>query len=147
MTNGSIDVGLHFNMPIRGTQISILEASAVNFYNLSDPLKLNGVCWMKYRGPKHVLLNSTNNCMTDVVHWASGSITSVRMRVCERDSDKLKISEGLYEKDGCFNTAPLNKRRIEDHEINGINWIYCYPFNITMGNETSPCPDYPFEQQ
>lgn len=95
---------------------------------------------MRYMGPKHVLVNQTNNCMTEVIDWATHE-SSVRWQTCLGENDELKVTENLWEKDGqCKKTVPQMKRRIQDIEMNGLHRIYCFPFNITIGEETKQCP-------
>lgn len=143
MSKKSMDIDLHFNMPIRDPRIKILEAVALNFYNVTDPDK-NTTCWMRYKGPKHVLVNSTNNCMTEIIEWATES-SSVRSQMCIGQNDEIRLTESLWEADGiCTSHIPLLKRRIQDKEVNGLHRVFCYPFNITVDNKTVKCPFDPF---
>lgn len=144
--NNSLTIMLHFNMPRVDSRIKIMEAVPLDFYNATKlPDGKPSICWMKYRGPKHVLVNTTNNCMTEIIEWATEH-KSVRSQFCSGKSDELKPSNDLWERDTCSEKIPEIKRRIQDKEVNGLHRIYCFPFNITIETEPSKqCPDHVFE--
>lgn len=145
LANKSLVLDLHFNMPKRNPSIKIMEAVPINFFNSTrDALDKPTVCWMKYRGPKHVLVNTTNNCMTEIVEWATEN-NSVRAQYCVSKEDELKNDGSLWEKETCGLVPHITKRVIQDREVNGLHCIYCYPYNITVENEHMRCPDHVFE--
>lgn len=145
LVNNSLTVNLHFNMPKRNPQIKIMEAVSMNFFNATkDSLGNPSVCWMKYRGPKHVLVNTTNNCMTEVVEWATDG-ESVRAQYCASKEDEIKSDGSLWEPETCTPVPHSSKRIIQDKEVNGLHRIYCYLYNITIEGEHMPCPDHVFE--
>ena len=145
MVNKSMVLNLHFNMPKRNDKLKIMEAIALNFYNAS--LTAAGekqICWMKYRGPKHVLVNTTNNCMSEIIEFAIDR-QSVRDQMCVNNDEKLKIDGSLWEPTTCYEKPHSTKRVIQDREVNGIHKIYCLTHNITIDGTEQPCPDHPFE--
>lgn len=136
---------LLFNMPIRDKSIAIMEAMPIDFYNVTEHEGKKSLCWMKYKGPKLFIMNDTASCMTEAVEnmIADGA---VRSQVCRNSDDEFKPKvDDLFQKETCQSAPSLNKRRIQDREFHGLHRIYCYPFNITVNNHTTPCPDYPFE--
>lgn len=117
----------------------------MNFYNTTkDDDDKSTVCWMKYRGPKHVLVNTTNNCMTEVIEWATDN-ESVRAQYCVDKEDELKTDASLWTEDTCGPAPHVTKRVIQDREVNGLHRIYCYPYNSTIEQEHMKCPDHVFE--
>lgn len=138
-------VELLFNVPKLDKQIKIMEAMPLNFYNASEKDNKKTLCYYKYKGPKHFILNETATCMTEVLE-SMAQDNAVRSQTCRGPDDEFKPkSDDLFEIETCQNTAPMNKRRIQDKEYHGLHRIYCYPFNITVGEHETPCPDYPFE--
>ena len=122
-----------------------MEAVPISFFNVtSDAQQKPTVCWTKYNGPKHVLVNTTNNCMAEVVEWANDK-GSIRSQYCVTAEDELKQDENLWVSEQCSTKPILTKKIIQDRETNGMHRIYCYLYNITIGEETRPCPDFVFE--
>lgn len=134
-----------FNIPKRDKGISIMESIPLEFYNATESEGKKTLCWMKYKGPKHVMLNETGSCMTEVLDTMLQD-GAVRSQVCRTKEDEYRPKpEELFGKEVCQINPPMNKRRIQDREYHGLHRIYCFPFNITIGGTEVPCPDYPFE--
>lgn len=138
----SLQFKLLFSMPKTSPEIVIMDSVAFNFYNASEP---NSVCWMTYKGPTKVLANTTSNCLSEVYdHMIENG--AVRSQLCVAHEDLMKINtEKLWLKDNCLANATRDERRVQDREYKGLHRIYCYPFNITIENQTHYCPDHPFE--
>ena len=71
----------------------------------------------------------------------------VRAQTCvnstfENITNHENIENWLIE--DCTDEAELNEERIQIQHISGVHKIYCYPYNITIGNETQPCPNSTF---
>lgn len=99
---------------------------------------------MTYKGHKHILVNKTNDCMTDTMHWAEMD-GAIRSQTCRDSDDQLHNLGSMYSADSCSTEALHLKQRISTYEINGIHHIYCYPFNITIGSNEFCCPDHVFQ--
>lgn len=145
LVNESLLVNFHFNMPIRDNKMKVMEAVHIGFYNQTkSPSNEDSVCWMSYIGPQYVLINTTNGCMTDTVSWANKD-GSIRSQTCKGIEDQIRGDTKLFKEETCSSEVTPIKRRISDYEVNGIHRIYCYPFNITIENETYKCPTFVFE--
>lgn len=141
----SLYMQLHFSMPIRDNSMTVLEAAPMPFYNETKDLHGNTtVCWNNYSGPKYVLYNITNDCMTDVVTW-NHEHEVIRYQTCRNKEEEMKYLGIIWNQDSCTKTTPQIRRRISMYEINGMHRIYCYPFNITIDGIEHQCPDHPFE--
>lgn len=137
-------ISTHFTMPTTDPKVRVMKAVPLDFYNTTEisPGKFS-ICWMRYRGPKHVLVNTTNNCLTEIPDYAIED--PIRAFHCVTQDEELKVDGSLYTQDDCSEQPEPQKRRIQVKEANGLHRIYCYPWNITVNNDTHPCPDYPFE--
>ena len=142
---GSLLFYLNFNMPILDKNVKIMEAVPLDFYNQTEHDGHNSLCWMRYKGPRFVMANTTNNCVAELINWNIDT-GHVRSQTCASKEDELKISgDNLWAVEECSKNPQLSKRKIQDKEVYGLHRIYCYPFNITIENSTFPCPDQPFE--
>lgn len=137
---------LHFNVPVYDPTIKIMEAVPVPFYNRTDDKNtINNICWMKYTGPEHVLVNTTNGCMSEIIEWAT-SEKSVRAQSCVSAEDELKDEGNLWTKESCTNEIKPIKKRVRIAEVNGLHRIYCHPYKIHIEeDEPVTCPPYVFE--
>lgn len=142
-TTDSLEIAITFRISIRDTKMKIYEAMPLEFYNITSDNGYNSICWMRYRGPKRVMVNLTTLCISEVYEPRPDQ-GYVRDQLCQAKTDELRPTQ-LWEKDTCTSTAPLIKRRIQDKTINSMHRIYCYPWNLTMNGHTSPCPDHAFE--
>lgn len=132
---------LRFTMPTIDPHIHILETVPMDFYNKTE----NGTCWMKYNGPKMVMYNDSSSCLQEITEYTYKS-GIVRYTTCETERESIS-GEELYKwkQDSCEDEVHPHRQRIQARSINGMHKIYCYPFNITIDDKTTPCPDYPFE--
>ena len=142
LENRSMVMNLHFNVPIVNNSMKVMEAVPMDFYNATK--ETNGresICWMKYKSPKFVMVNTTNNCMTELTENNING-NSVRDQFCVDDKDKMKA---VWDNEQCSMRPEAVKRVIQDKEVYGMHRIYCFPYNITIENESQPCPDHVFE--
>lgn len=141
--NDTAHIKLHFNMPIRDSKMEVVKALAIPFYNHTNQAGKE-ICWMTYQGPKHILVNKTNECMTDTINWAEID-QSIRSQTCRDEDDQLHNLGSMYTQDSCTPEVLHIKKRISTYEVNGIHHIYCYPFNITIEGQERCCPDHIFQ--
>lgn len=128
-------------MPQIDRRVKIMEAEAFRFWNQTAPSKF---CWMKYSGPRYVLVNTTNSCQLDVQeYWISSK--SVSNHPCNQDNKQLESITKLYNPDVCRNNFTGDTKDIQIKHHNGLYKIYCFGNNITVGDQKLPCPDYVFE--
>ncbi|CAA2962421.1 Hypothetical predicted protein [Olea europaea subsp. europaea] len=139
----SLALRLHFNMPRVNKLIKIMEAVPLNFYNVSTEQDKSAICWYKYNGPKHVLVNTTNGCKTEIAEFSLEG--SVRGQYCSGKEDEMRDDITLWKRDVCQEKVHPRKDHIQDKELNGMHKIYCYPYNISIEGAHQPCPEYPFE--
>lgn len=143
--NDTLFLDLSFNMPIKDNAIKIVEAVAIPFYNKTiNSDGKESLCWTTYNGPKHILFNTTNGCMTDTISWAEKD-EAIRSQTCKDNDEQMKDLGNPWQPEICTDKVSPLKRRISDYELNGMHRIYCFPFNITIDEKEYSCPDFVFE--
>lgn len=96
-------IQLRFTMPIKDPSMAVVRAVAIPFYNRTQRVDKN-ICWMTYKGPKHILVNKTNDCMTDTIHWAERD-EAIRSQTCTDKDDQLHNLGSMYSADSCSTEA------------------------------------------
>lgn len=134
-------------MPIRDNDIKIMIAKPISFYNVTT--NNNGqqiICWMTYKGPRYLIYNTTNECLSEVIDSKTDN-GAVRAQTCAGKEDEMEEQVNLWRKEYCLkpNQLSADKRKIQVVENYGKHIIYCYLHNITIDETTMACPDYPFE--
>ncbi|CAA2962379.1 Hypothetical predicted protein, partial [Olea europaea subsp. europaea] len=130
-----------FTMPHTDHKIKILSAESFRFWNRTSPERF---CWMKYAGPRYVMVNTSNSCQLDVQeYW----VTEKRIsgHPCLQTNKQLERKEQVYHADTCFNKPSASQQDIQVKLFNGFYKIYCFGSNITIDKETVDCPEKPFE--
>lgn len=141
-------VDLHFAATKPDKTIEFFEATSFDFYNTTnkDENGRNTTCWMTYHGPKYIMVNTTNQCMTEVSVKTLGDF-STEVQMCENPTENLKLyASRMWHKEFCTTKILPQKEKIQIKYLNKVVRIYCFPFNVTIGNDTKPCPDYVFEE-
>lgn len=131
-------------MPRTDTKIKILKAEPLKFWNKTAEDKF---CWMKYAGPKYILVNTTSNCQLDVQDfWITEYQNTLSGHPCKEEKLLDKI-EDPYHPDICV--RHINPNTYEDYiqvkRINGFYKIYCYGMNISINDYSQICPEFVFE--
>lgn len=147
LENKTMIVDLHFIVPLVNNTIKIMEAVPLNFFNATqENTGKPTICWMRYKGPRQVLVNTTNHCMTEIYETEDDG--PVRAQTCVTKDDQLKTMENLWEPERCTEKPIITKRIIQDKEYGGLHKVYCYLYNITIEKQDpQPCPDYVFEME
>lgn len=86
-----------FLMPRINPKIRIMKAESIRFWNRTEP---NKYCWMKYAGPRYIMVNTSNSCQQDVQeYW----ITDKRIysQPCRVDNHQLEPIPKVYHTDIC----------------------------------------------
>lgn len=144
-TDEGIEIDLHFVTTAKSDPaIQFFDAEYFDFYNTTRDVN-NTVCWMTYHGPKHIMVNTTNDCMVEV----SPKIlidTPTEVQLCEKPSKNLKAyATHLWHKEFCTATILPQKEKVQIKYNNDMAKIYCFPFNVSVDDEVQPCPDFVFE--
>lgn len=130
-----------FLMPQTNPKVRIMKAESFRFWNLTAT---NKYCWMKYSGPRYILVNTTNSCLKDIQeYWISEK--SVRSQPCHNDNQQLEPIQHLYHADICRSDFKNDTKDIQIKQFNGLYRIYCFGSTITINKEKIQCPDYVFE--
>lgn len=128
-------------IPIIEPKIKIMKTEAFRFWNYTTPGK---VCWMKYGGPRYIMVNTTNSCYQDVQeYWINDKTISAHP--CLKENRQLDPIERSYHSDICRNKIVHSPNDIQKKQYNGFYKIYCYGNNITIHNKENSCPDFVFE--
>jgi len=133
--------GYQFTMPKSNPKVKIMKAESFRFWNLTEP---NKYCWMKYSGPRYVLVNTTNGCQEDVQEYWINERT-VSSHPCNRENQQLEPAQQLYHPDVCRKQVNGDPKDIQVKQFNGFYRIYCFGNNITIANQELSCPEYVFE--
>lgn len=131
---------IKFRFPVKAENVKIQRGAGLRFWNQTKP---NEYCWMKYAGPRYVLVNHDNNCYMEIAEYSIIDET-YRGNMCDVENKKLQHKHSLYHPDYCVSDID----ETDDYQMvtrNGYNKIYCYGLNITVGSKETACPDHVFE--
>lgn len=130
-----------FLMSVTNRKVKIMKAESFRFWNLTIPHKY---CWMKYNGPRYIMVNTTNSCQQDIQeYWITDK--SVTSHPCLKENLALEQIERLYHPDVCRDKHKGDSKDIQLKHFNGMYKIYCFGNNITISNKEIPCPEFVFE--
>lgn len=130
-----------FVLPKMNTKVKILKAESFRFWNYTLPEK---VCWMKYSGPRYIMINTTNSCQMDVQeYWINDN--SITAHPCNQENQLLDTTDKLFHADICKKQITGSTNDIQVKQYNGLYKIYCFGNNITVENTKMQCPHYVFE--
>lgn len=142
-----VHLDLHFVTAARpDPTIKFFRANYFNFYNTTiDERNHTSKCWMSYSGPKHIMVNTTNDCMVEV-DARTLTTHSKEIQLCERPSENLKAyASRMWHKEVCTTDIIPQKERVQFQYFENTVRIYCFPFNISLDNLILPCPEFVFE--
>lgn len=145
--NLGLNLNLTFIAPKADPAIEFYEAVAFNFYNVTriENKTRESICWMAYHGPKYIMVNTTNNCMTEVATELISN-DSHAVPTCETPTNDLKdYASRMWHKEFCTSDVIPMKSKIQIKHYNGYRRVYCFPFNLTLDNNEQKCPSYVFE--
>jgi hypothetical protein len=130
-----------FLMPLTDPKVKIMKAESFRFWNRTS---LDKYCWMKYSGPRYVMVNTTNSCQMDVQeYWIDSK--GVSSHPCIKENRPLEQISNLYHPDICRDSFTGSDKDIQIKHYNGLYKVYCFGNNITVSNQMLSCPDYVFD--
>lgn len=130
-----------FTMPSVNKKIKIMKAESFRFWNVTSTGKY---CWVKYGGPKYVMVNQTSQCQMDVQeHWISDQRISGHL--CLKADEQLNEIGSLFHPDICKDKFKSNPNDIQIKIFNGYYVIYCYGHKIKVYGQEADCPDFVHE--
>lgn len=131
---------IKFRYPIRAENVKIQSGNGLRFWNQTKP---NEYCWMKYAGPRYVLVNYDKNCFMEIPEYQIID-EAYRGPMCEVENQKLQHKQALYHPDYCVSEID-NTNNYQMVSRNGYHKFYCYGLNITIGSKEVPCVDHVFD--
>lgn len=104
--------------------------------NLTEPVMLK----KKYRGAPYALYNETANCLKHLAEAPRGKRVIDDCFVKDFHDGYLDDWETIEKTEDITNTLKVAQVK----STNFFNYIYCYPWTITIQNSTHRCPAKPF---
>lgn len=138
---------LEFSVPTIDEESEILKILATDVYTSSKNTDDGSeeFCWETYTGPSYSIHNKTTGCIKPLIESKFPQL-AIRGQTCREQlpvEGPLNRSENWYQV-SCTKELPKIPERIQILDIDGFHKIYCYPYNIELGNEQQPCPNSPF---
>jgi len=115
-------------------------------FQLTSRTSEGNLCVFRYKGPKEIILDTTNNCIIPLIDetYSIDDIVLINKQSCINDLKNISSME-LYEIDRCLAMEKEYSRRYVKFKNFGLsNFIYCNELNITIGGEEMECPDRVF---
>lgn len=134
-------ISYEFTIPVPETEVKVYKSIAFSFWNRTEK---GDVCWMKYAGPRHVMVNTTSNCYQHVKeHWVNNKIISGHS--CAKENQQLDAQNKIYHTEYCRKNFKPDADDIQVHLFNGFYKIYCYGHTIMVNKKNHTCPENVFE--
>lgn len=131
---------IKFRHPTRAEDVKIVYGAGLRFWNRTNS---GEYCWMKYAGPRYVLVNNNKNCLMEIPEYQTHDGT-YRGDMCEVENGKIHQKQSLYHHDYCVKEID-NTNVLQTFPRAGYDKIYCFMLDITVGGHKRPCPDHIFD--
>ena len=97
--------------------------------------------YIEYQGSKYLIYNETSNCMKAIEEPAYRGVIE---RCIEQDyqDPRLKVWRALHSTKDIYSNQSYTP--VEVQRTQQFNYIYCFPWNITLDNSNHRCPPYVF---
>lgn len=125
----------------KNPKVKVMQAESFRFWNFTGSGK---TCWMKYAGPKYILVNTTNSCHQDIQeYWITDK--QISGHTCLKDNKQIETAKHIYHPDICRTNFKGSPNDIQIKIFNGYYQIYCYGNNIIVSSVVLECPQFVFE--
>lgn len=147
LVNKSLILELDFSIPILDQQVEIISLIPMDIYSMKNDSDGEAeYCWNKYTGPRYMLHNKTNGCMTKLLENKVLN-QAVRAQTCMEPTGELYQSTSnaeFWTQEDCMKNPTGTDSRIQIQELDGQLKIYCHPLEIEINGEILKCPELPF---
>ncbi|MDI9312425.1 MAG: RNase H-like domain-containing protein [Limnohabitans sp.] len=135
-----------FNMEVSSVENFIMLADSFNL--LRKPYDQSKLCILKYKGPKYILYNKLEDCVTllpfDEMLKETDMFLSPNKQICNSNFSEISTNH-LWQSTVCDNdNFKKNPHTIQVKMAEGYLYLYCYPHLIHIYGKFVKCPNIVF---